>query len=281
MRTFTPLRYPGGKAKLYKMVEEIISSNFSEPPVYVEPYAGGFGLGMKLLLKDKVSKVYINDADNAIYSFWKAIIDYTEEFVYLVETADLSVNEWRRQKEIYLNENSPVLERGFATFYLNRTNRSGILMAGPMGGYNQEGKYKIDCRFNKKNLIKVINAISQRKDDINIYNLDGIDLIKLVDSKEKNSLIYLDPPYVKKGNLLYKNAFEHEDHVELSNIIKTINNKWFVTYDNHSLIEELYKDVGVLKFDITYSAQIKRKEKEIAIFSPNLNIDNILSEFSQ
>lgn len=272
MQSYTPLRYPGGKAKLYRFVEELITTNFKEKPVYVEPYSGGFGLGMKLLLKDKVSKVYINDLDIAIYSFWKSVVEQSEEFVFLIENAILSIDEWKRQKAIYLNPNSTMLEKGFATFYLNRTNRSGIILAGPIGGYNQEGNYKIDCRFNKSNLISLVNLIATKKNQIIISNLDGSDFIKSIDKQESNSLIYLDPPYVERGKELYKNSFTEDNHRDLCTVIKSLNNLWFVTYDDNILVEGLYKNLGINRFDIKYSVQTKRLAKEIVIFSKSLNI---------
>lgn len=273
MKSCSPLRYPGGKVKLFQFVEKLIKDNYDTPPVYIEPYSGGFGLGLKLLLTHKVSKVYINDADFAIYAFWRAITEHTDTFIDLVNTAVLSIEEWKKQKDIYLNKDSTILEKGFATFYLNRTNRSGIILAGPMGGFHQEGNYKLDCRFNKKNLVEIIRIISLRKNDIFISNLDGVEFIEYIDNKEKNALFYLDPPYVSKGKELYKNSFTETDHVNLFDKVKTLNNKWFVTYDDHNFIEKLYEEFPIYKFYINYSVQSKRKAKEIAVFHPSFRIN--------
>src|SRR5690554_3362722 len=236
MISYTPLRYPGGKGKLYPFVKKIIENNYENKPAYAEPYAGGFGLGMKLLINEKVSRVYINDLDFSIYVFWKEIIENTENFIEKIINTNIDINEWKKQKEIYHNPNVSYLEKGFATFFLNRTNRSGIMSAGPIGGYNQNGNYKIDCRFNKKNLVDLIRKISELKDKIFISNMDGKDFLKYVDKLENNVLIYLDPPYVEKGKDLYINSFTKKDHTDLSKVIKDLKNNWFLTYDDNPLI---------------------------------------------
>lgn len=267
MLSFTPIRYPGGKTQLYKFVSELIRINFSTPPVYIEPFAGGAGLAIKLLIKGDVSKIYLNDLDKSIYSFWYSIFNYTEKFVEKIVNTEITIKEWYIQKKIYeQSESISILERGFATFFLNRTNRSGIIQAGPIGGKNQLGKYKIDCRFKKDKLINTIRRIASLKEKIQISNLDANNFVKNIDSIKTNALIYLDPPYVEKGNELYKNSLNIENHKSLYYTVSELKNKWFVTYDNHPIIHELYKDFNPRLFTINYSVQTKKKAKEVAIF---------------
>ncbi|CCV63769.1 DNA-methyltransferase [Alteracholeplasma palmae J233] len=274
MASYTPLRYPGGKAKLYNFVSELIKDNFTEPPVYVEGYAGGSGLALKLLLNNDVSKIYINDYDYAIYAFWYSLLNRTDEFIELINNTPVTVEQWRIQKDIYLNPNTDVLTKGFSAFFLNRTNRSGIITAGPIGGYQQLGNYKIDCRFNKDKLIENIRTIADRKEDIHVYNLDGVEFLQQIDNQENNALIYLDPPYVEQGKALYKNAFDEQAHRALASSVGELQNKWFVTYDDNPLIVELYNGFGINRFEIGYTVEKKRRALEIAVFSPRLvNID--------
>jgi DNA adenine methylase len=278
MQSYTPLRYPGGKAKLYKQIKNVIDTNFENPPIYVEGYAGGSGLALKLLIKDDVSEIHINDLDYAIYAFWYSILNHKEEFIELINNTEVTVDEWQIQKEIYVNKNSieyTILKVGFATFFLNRTNRSGILGAGPIGGYSQEGNYKIDCRFNKETLINIINQIGFVKDKIHIYNLDAIEFIKLIDEQYNDTFIYLDPPYVEQGKNLYLNALTEDDHITLKDEVSNLQNKWFITYDNVELIKGIYKDYNKMEFVINYSVANKRKDTELAIYKEDLivNID--------
>ena len=72
------------------------------------------------------------------------------------------MKEWEKQKRIYENTRSEFL-LGFATFFLNRTNYSGVITGGPIGGFEQKGQWKIDARFNKKSLIDRIERISYFK----------------------------------------------------------------------------------------------------------------------
>lgn len=273
----SPLRYPGGKVKLYPFMEQLIRQNTVGPPIYVEPFAGGAGLALELLFNGNVERIMINDLDPAIYSFWYSITN--EETFYLfinrVNEVDININEWKIQKDIYMHQDiHNKLELGFATFFLNRCNRSGILKAGPIGGQKQNGNYRIDCRFNKDRLIPLLRKIYDNRNRIDVTNLNAEEFIEYIDMNYDNLFIYLDPPYVDKGYQLYKNSFTKEDHVSLSKKIKKLKNKWFVTYDNTDLIKELYSDCKTEIFNIQYSAGSKRVENEIAVYSDS--IDNIL-----
>lgn len=272
----SPLRYPGGKVKLYPFMEQLIRQNTVDPPIYVEPFAGGAGLALELLFNGNVERIMINDLDPAIYSFWYSITN--EETFYLfinrVNEVDININEWKIQKDIYMHQDiHNKLELGFATFFLNRCNRSGILKAGPIGGQKQNGNYRIDCRFNKDRLIPLLRKIYDNRNRIDVTNLNAEEFIEYIDMNYDNLFIYLDPPYVDKGYQLYKNSFTKEDHVSLSKKIKKLKNKWFVTYDNTDLIKELYSDCKTEIFNIQYSAGSKRVENEIAVYSDS--IDNI------
>lgn len=278
MRSYTPLRYPGGKAKIYNQVKKLIENNFDKPPIYVEGFAGGAGLAIKLLMTNVVKKIHINDSDYSIYAFWYSIINYRKELIDLISTAKLDIKEWEKQKNIYQDKfyiNHSILEIGFATFYLNRTNRSGILLAGPIGGKKQNGNYLMDCRFNKKRLIELINKIYDYKDKIHISNEDARTFIRKIDSKYDNAFIYLDPPYVQQGQNLYRNAFTKDNHESLKVQIDKLKNKWLLTYDNVELIANLYKEYRMTKFNIQYSLANKGYEKEIAIFSDNLQVEDL------
>lgn len=270
MKSYTPLRYPGGKSKLFEYTKTLIEKHFESAPIYVEVYVGGAGLAMKLLSENIVSDIYINDFDYAVYCVWYSLKHHSRAFAKLIENADLTIDEWRKQKYIYKNAHTKQftkLQVGFATFYLNRTNRSGIIHAGPIGGFDQEGNYKMDCRFNKKELVKIVKNIGKLRNRIHISNKDGYKFIQYLDKKLDNSLFYLDPPYVQRGPELYKNSFNVEKHIQLYNHVKSLKNAWFMTYDEDELIKETYKDFKMQTFELTYKVQTKRKANEYAIFS--------------
>ena len=270
--TVSPLRYPGGKTKFYTYVREILSCNDMLGETYIEPFAGGAGLALKLLLNEDVSRIVINDFDPAIYSFWHSVLYETEAFCELIENAILTTNQWNLQHSIYLeSDTSDPLTLGFATFYLNRTNISGVVKGGMIGGQGQNGKYGLDARFNRQALIEKIKTIASHKERIILLNLDARELLQPRQLRKFYKIfINLDPPYVKKGAQLYKNAFSESDHRELCELVKQCRRKWIVTYDVCPLVADLYKSYRSSYLDVTYSIQASKKAKEYIFFSDTL-----------
>lgn len=278
VRPYSPLRYPGGKASISQFLAELAFKNSVTGGNYAELYAGGAGAALNLLFNDVYEKIHINDLDRKIYSMWYSIINHTSEFIKILQSTPVTLDEWHRQKEIYNNPGRySHIEIGFATFFLNRTNRSGIIhKAGPIGGYNQTGNYLIDARYNKKNLIERIERISSLRSRI---KLTGKDAIEIIDSREDNTFIYLDPPYYNKSRKIYLNNFDHQDHTRLSKKMKGINDstRWLISYDYTPEIVSLYKGFRMAKFDLNYSLQQKKKGCELLIFSDNLEIGDAIT----
>lgn len=266
---YSPLRYPGGKGKLSLFMEYMIDRLGHRGGTYIEPFAGGAGIAVELLLKNVVNRIVINDYDKGVWSFWKAILTETDRFVEQVRTVPLTIDEWYRQHEICVNQNDKYsFELGFATFYMNRTNRSGIIKGGVIGGLEQAGNWTMDVRFNREDLINRIQNIASRKKDIKLYNKDISSFItNYVPLYEDNAFIYFDPPYYKKGKQLYMNYFSHEDHVRIESAIRQhINCDWIITYDGVKEIEEIYKDYQLYLYDLNYSVSAKCKASELMIF---------------
>lgn len=276
---FSPLRYPGGKNKLSKYVANLIEYNSIINGTYIEPYAGGAAVALNLLLNKKVSNIIINDFDRSIFAFWHSVLNETDDLCKLIENTPINIDTWLKFKELQKNkEDVPLLELGFATFFLNRTNRSGIIKAGVIGGINQNGNYKIDCRFPKKILIEKIRLIAEHKNNIKLYNLDTIDLIdNVINEIQENSFIFFDPPYYKKGSTLYVNYYKHKDHEDLKNKIASIrNHKWIITYDNVGEISNLYSEFRSTDYSLTYTVEKKYSGSEIMIYSDNMNLNTEL-----
>jgi DNA adenine methylase len=272
---YSPLRYPGGKNKLAKFVALLCEKN-SINGHYVEPYAGGASVALYLLMHGYVKEITINDLDRAIYAFWHSILNDTEKFCRKISNTEVTVKNWEKFKEIHSNkEKEDLFDLGFATFFLNRTNRSGIINGGIIGGKNQKGKYKIDCRFNKEDLIERIKLIAKHKKSIHLYNLDALELIKKIQKKQNNgnTIFYFDPPYYLKGPSLYMNHYKKEDHEEVSKEIRKIKNiKWIVSYDDTLEIKRLYKYSKNKRYSPIHTAYKIREGREILFFSNNLII---------
>lgn len=270
----SPLRYPGGKSKISRYIQEVIDINKLNDGIYIEPFAGGAGLALNLLYNEYFSKVILNDLSKPIYSFWYSVINHTEEFCNLIRNTPVNMKEWEKQKEIQNKNNGDnILQLGFSTFFLNRTNRSGILNGGAIGGFKQSGQWKINARYNKEELIKRIRLIYQYADRIEIYNLEAMDFINKISKNISDiSLFFIDPPYYDKGKYLYDNYYKNEDHKKLYEIISRLNNNWIVTYDDSEEISNMYKNYRQKKYSLNYTAAGNKQGREIMIFSPKLVI---------
>jgi DNA adenine methylase len=269
--TDSPLRYPGGKTQMKKFIVDLLKQNSLEGSTYVEPFAGGAGLAISLLYHNIVKKIHINDLDIRIYYLWDSVLTQTEQLTSLIDRTPITMDEWYQQKSIY---NEPELytplEVGFSTFFLNRTNVSGIISGGPLGGKEQGGLNKLDCRFNKTNLIKKIEKIASYKDFITVTNKDASKFIErdILKMKKDNTFIFFDPPYYEQGKNLYTNYYSHNDHLALSNKIKSLKNyHWITTYDLSCEINKMYDDQQKKIYTLNYSANNKRKAKEFLFYS--------------
>lgn len=265
---YSPLRYPGGKGKLEPFMEVLIRQTGPLGGTYVEPFAGGAGIALELLEKEIVNDIVINDLDKGIYSFWRAILTETDRFIEDIRNVELSINEWDRQRQVIDNCNRYSYELGFATFYLNRTNRSGIIKGGVIGGTEQSGNWRMDARFNREVLIERIIKIKKRKKNIHLYNKDvNSFILHYLPKYQQNAFVYFDPPYFGKGKQLYLNFFSYDDHVRIERMINNqVNCDWVITYDDVQEIADIYQNHILRRFDLNYSASVKRKASEIIIF---------------
>jgi DNA adenine methylase len=278
---YSPLRYPGGKQKLAKFIGQIcVDSNTKGH--YVEPYAGGASVALYLLLEKKVEHITINDYDRSLYAFWWTVLNRTKQLCELIESTPITVEVWKEMKMIQAKKDkASLLMLGFSTLFLNRTNRSGILNGGIIGGYEQKGGYKIDCRFNKSEIIQRIKTIAAHKKHITLTNLDALVLIDEIcrTSNNRDTVFYFDPPYYLKGPGLYLNSYKHNDHLSVSKKIQSISKiKWIVSYDNHPAIREMYNWVlkdKTIDFSIQHSAYQNRKGKEVVFLSETISVANV------
>jgi len=279
-RMFSPLRYPGGKTAMLKLMGTVLRENNLYRRPYVEPFAGGCGLALGLLFSGDVSEIHINDVDPSIWSFWHSVLERADELTELVASADLTIEGWRDQRSIYLEgDQSDPLRLGFAAFYLNRTNRSGIIKgAGVIGGLKQEGTYKIDCRFNREDLVKRIKRVAKYRNRISLTQLDALDFLQYADQEiSKQAMFCIDPPYFNKGSSLYTSFYRADDHSELSAMILNLDRPWIVTYDDTAEIRVLYRECAQFSFDVNYSVQTKRQATELLVSSAGLKMPTEVS----
>lgn len=273
MRYYTPLRYPGGKASLGQYMRQVFVDNRILDGVYIEPYAGGAGIATELLMTGYAQEVWLNDIDPAIHAFWQATLDDTEALIELVEMTPLTVAEWHKQRAIYIEpDKHDTLTLGFAALFLNRTNRSGILNGGVIGGVSQTGRWLMDARFNRSELAERIRRIGHYRHRIHLFNEDAEVFLRYLKLPQK-ALIYLDPPYFHKGQRMYRNYYEREDHVRIAALVRNeLSSRWIVSYDDTPEIARLYPCKRRIRYTLHYSAQTKRRGSELMIFSDILRV---------
>lgn len=274
MANCTPLRYPGGKARLRPYVAALIVQNGLSDGHYAEPFCGGAAVALELLMSYVVSHIHLNDLDPVVYAFWHSVVHETDAFCDLVESTPCTMDTWHEQRAINrAGKLKDKLALGFSTFFMNRTNRSGILAAGVIGGKNQDGPYKLNARYNKDDLIRRIRAVGRMRSRISVYRHEATTfLTKLQPKLPEKSLIYLDPPYVEKGPGLYLNAFDENDHRALATYVRQeLQVPWMVSYDAHPLVRECYGRREHAEMNLSYSAfGNARGGQELVYFSKGL-----------
>jgi DNA adenine methylase len=271
MRHPSPLRYPGGKSCLTQFLEDAIDLNDLRDCRYYEPYAGGAGAALKLLYRGVVSELFLNDLDRRVYAFWKAVLNNTDEFVNRIGTVPLTIAEWKHQYDICRRPRKHKLfDVGFAAFYMNRCNRSGVISgAGPIGGYEQLGSWRMDVRFNRQTLSDRVVELGKHRGSITVFNVDAITFLrtKLPRGRQRTEVfVYLDPPYVVNGQRLYLNSYVRSDHAALARYLaaqRTV--RWLVSYDDNNLVRKLYAGQRIKKLGIQYALQHKRSADELII----------------
>lgn len=273
----TPLRYPGGKARLGAWLSSLLRFNGISGGTYVEAYAGGAGAAIYLLLNEYVADIVINDIDPAIHAFWHSALHQSEGMIQLIGETPLTLEEWRRQREIYITgDSTDALQLGFAAFYLNRTNRSGIIKAGIIGGKGQDGKYKMDARFNRTDLQQRVRQISKYRSRVQVYSEDAVAFITRCNTQlSRRSLIYLDPPYYQKGSQLYANFYKHQDHVDIAETVRGYDKPLIVTYDSCEQISDIYAGFDKTEFNLIYSTHEARPVASELLIYKNVNLPDV------
>ncbi len=269
----SPLRYPGGKQCLSAFVSALIQANGMKGCTYAEPYAGGAGLALRLLMDGVVGDVLLNDKCPMLTTFWLQLFHNTDALLRLVNDTPVTMDEWHRTREITTRPGEfDALQVAFAFFFQNRTNFSGVINGGVIGGKGQAGQYRLDARYPKARLLPLMERVASLRGRVKIFNLDALDFLEReVSSRGESVFTYCDPPYFVKGQGLYLNAYRPEDHEGVASYLHDHPRmRWIVSYDNVPEIAALYAQDQLFSFDLPYSAHQKRRGKELMVLAPHL-----------
>jgi DNA adenine methylase len=274
----SPLRYPGGKGSVTNFMKLVFLENDLLGAEYVEPYAGGASVALSLLLESYADHIHINDIDPAVFAFWDAVLTDTDRLCARISDTDVNVEEWDRQRSVQAASDPDRLDLAFSTFFMNRTNRSGIITGGIIGGRNQDGPWKLDARYNRSDLIRRIQKIARFGSRISLSNKDALDFMRPWFSADvPKSFVYLDPPYYAKGTELYRNFYEPEDHVAVATATRRLRALWIVSYDADPNVLSLYRARRSLRYSLNYSAGTRGRGLEVMFFAPHLTLPEVSS----
>jgi len=274
---YSPLRYPGGKRKLSNYMKLILWQNDLLGAHYVEPYAGGSAVALAVLFEGYASHIHINDLNRSVYAFWHSVLFETESLCRRIRETPVTVDEWHHQQAIQERASEvPLLDLGFSTFFMNRTNRSGIITGGMIGGNNQRGPYKLGARYHVEHLINRIQRVASHGSQVSLYNQDAcLFMAKILPTLPPSALVYLDPPYWTKGKRLYENRYEYGDHKRVSDLVRGIDQRWVISYENTPEIVRLYEGYRRILYDLRYSAAGRYRGSELMFFCDQLTVPNV------
>ncbi|HMJ75486.1 MAG TPA: DNA adenine methylase [Iamia sp.] len=273
----SPLRYPGGKGKVANFIKVLLLENNLVGRDYVEPYAGGAAVALSLLYEDFADHVYINDVDPSVHAFWSAALLNTEQLCRRINDTDVTMEEWHRQRSVQAADDPDLLDLAFSTFFMNRTNRSGIITGGVIGGRDQTGKWKLDARYNKADLIRRILKVGRYRSRIHVSGEDALTFLEPWRTPSSEAFVYLDPPYYVKGGDLYRNSYGPDDHAKVALTVAALGVPWIVSYDAAPPILNLYQEGVRIRYSLAYSAATRGRGSEVMFFSEDLTVPDVAS----
>lgn len=270
-RFLSPLRYPGGKGKVANYIKLLFLRNGLVGHTYLEPYAGGASVALALLFEEYASRIHINDINRSVHAFWDAVLNDTDNLCARIRMVRVDMEEWGRQRAVQEDADATTLDLAFSTFFLNRTNRSGIISGGVIGGKGQGGQWKLDARFNREDLVRRIESIALFRNRITLTRLDAAALLQdVLPTYPDQTFAYLDPPYFVKGEGLYENSYRLEDHAAIAALVRQIRHPWLVSYDATHEIMSMYAGLRSLTYRLAYSAADRYRGCEAMFFSAGL-----------
>ena len=279
MKLTNPLRYPGSKASFASSVGAFVTACGYTGFEIVEPFAGSASVSIDLVSSGVCSKAILIERDPLLYAFWSAVFFDTRRLCNRINKLSIDLGTWHDLRPL-LAINSPdeyeLIDLAVAGLFFNRTNFSGVLHAGPIGGQQQKSVYKVNCRFNKDDLIARIRAIAKLQNRVEVIFSDALGFLETQkEAVNQNRFYYVDPPYFVQGEKLYRYSFELSQHKQLAKVLSELKAPWLLSYDRHPVIEMLYERYASSGFKFKYSSKIRKVEREFLV--TNIKLPKTLS----
>jgi len=264
------LRYPGGKSRGAKKIFEFIPTDAKE---ICSPFFGGGSV--ELMCANNDMRVYGYDKFLPLVDFWNCLIKKPDELAQLVAawwstgTNGLSEEfeerkEYQKLKTELLSPKPSQLERAALIYVINRTSFSGSALSGGVTAGNP--------RFTESSIQRILDF--KGVNDTKNITVECLDFTKSIE-KNKQKLMYLDPPYWIKSKLYGEKGdlnFQEKDHLELFKILSTAK-KWILSYNDSEIVRETYRDYQIIPLKWAYgmknyngsikNKKEKKKEKKI------------------
>lgn len=254
-KIISPLRYPGGKSRAIKILQNILKENFPNETILISPFFGGGSF--ELSVSDKY-KIKANDIFYPLFCFWKELQNNSEK---LGERVARIVDKKEIDKEIFkelrIFEGKSSMQIAARYYLINRCSFSGATFCG---GFSKQA---YDGRLNQSIFDRMVDLGPKIK-EIEFSNLDWEDFLE----GNQEGVIYLDPPYYITNYLYGKNGDLHEnfDHQRLAKYLLR-KKKWFMSYNDCPEIRELYPENRIISAEWSYGMNSSKKSNEIIIFS--------------
>lgn len=282
-RWISPLRYPGGKARMTEWLVDVFDHLYMpmDVEVWIEPFGGGAGAGLTALEQGTVEDVWICEANPALAAFWTTLTDEDgegERLARRVESTVPDLVQFTAARETVAaglaGEQVDRFELGFAAFLLNRCSRSGMVLpnVGPIGGKAQAGKDTIASRFHGPRLAERLRRVAGYGRSFRVHEGDALDYIEELDGVgfEEECFLFVDPPYIEEGNRLYAQGMDAAAHCRLAELLLSHPTPWVLTYDAHPVVLDLYPECPVYEFDIPHTANRQSVGTEYLVTGPNV-----------
>ena len=246
----TPLRYPGGKSRAVPKLSKYFPdmSNIKE---YREPFIGGGSVAIAITKQYPDINIWVNDLYEPLYNFWVELRDNGE---YLHnQLAQLKTRYPDRgsakglfldAKEAVTDENQKDKDRAVAFYIVNKCSFSGLTESSSFSPQASDSNFSM----------RGINFLPEYSRLITNWKITNLSYEQLL-CDNKQTFIYLDPPYDIRSNLYGKRGNMHKgfDHDVFASDCDRFISPQLVSYNSSQLVCERFKGWEAGQFDHTYT----------------------------